>query len=307
MRLQEVYFICQSLKENWQDLSFEERKINGGFFYKLSNLSSVKSNLKLASEITSFKQVVKNIENYSPGFNVVEGEVVLDPRGRNAFSADYNQLNLKITTIIDLFDSFNYKQSDNGFDIKLPPEITLSELGKCSKDLDQIFSTCPLLSRENATISLSSVDVGSIWLSFLVGGTAIATVLSMVAVLIDKALIIRSHYLTTKTQMETYRSIKLSNDMIERMEEVHETASKQLLETHCKELCEKYDVKDPEDFERMKNSLHLLSDWMSKGLEIHAAIKASPEVKAVFPPLEKQLLSTDEIALLSEQTGSAET
>ena len=57
----------------------------------------------------------------------------------------------------------------------------------------------------------------------------------------------------------------------------------------------------------MKNSLHLLSDWMSKGLEIHAAIKASPEVKAVFPPLEKQLLSTDEIALLSEQTGSAET
>ena len=219
MRLQEVYFICQSLKENWQDLSFEERKINGGVFYKLSNLSNVKSNLKLASEITSFKQVVKNIENYSPGFNVVEGEVVLDPRGRNAFSADYNQLNLKITTIIDLFDSFDYKQSDNGFDIKLPPEITLSELGKCSKDLDQIFSTCPLLSRENATISLSSVDVGSIWLSFLVGGTAIATVLSMVAVLIDKALIIRSHYLTTKTQMETYRSIKLSNDMIERMDD----------------------------------------------------------------------------------------
>ena len=117
MRLQEVYFICQSLKENWQDLSFEERKINGGVFYKLSNLSNVKSNLKLASEITSFKQVVKNIENYSPGFNVVEGEVVLDPRGRNAFSADYNQLNLKITTIIDLFDSFDYKQSDNGFDI----------------------------------------------------------------------------------------------------------------------------------------------------------------------------------------------
>ena len=100
MRLQEVYFICQSLKENWQDLSFEERKINGGVFYKLSNLDNVKSNLKLASQITSFEHIVKNIENYSPGFNIVEGNVVLDSRGRSDFVSDYNQLNLKITTII---------------------------------------------------------------------------------------------------------------------------------------------------------------------------------------------------------------
>ena len=56
----------------------------------------------------------------------------------------------------------------------------------------------------------------------------------------------------------------------------------------------------------MKNSLNLLTDWMSKGMEVYASIKSSDEVKCVFPPIETQLLSTDKIALLGEQSSQAE-
>ena len=153
---------------------------------------------------------------------------------------------------------------------------------------------------------VSAVDVGSIWLSFVIGGAAIATVINMVAALVDKALIIRSHYLTTKEQVEKVRSLKLENDILERMEKDFETIGKRLIETHSEELCKQYDVKDPEDLERMKNSLNLLTDWMSKGMEVYASIKSPDEVKSVFPPLETQLLSIDKIALLGEQNSQSE-
>lgn len=261
MRLQEVYLICQKMRDGWKELSFEEKKVSGGgVCYKLANLTNVNGILDLASNIPSFETVVTNIKSLSPGFVMVGGEVIMDSRGKNTLITEFSQLKLKATTIADLFDSFEYKQNDNGFDIKLPPNISLADLSKCSRDLDLIFSSCPLLSKIDGTIALSSVDVGSIWLSFVIGGTAITAVLTMIATLVDKALIIRSHYLTTKTQMETYRTLKVQNDMLEHMEENFETVNKMLVEKYCTELCEQYDVKDPEDFERMKNSLNLLSD-----------------------------------------------
>ena len=79
-----------------------------------------------------------------------------------------------------------------------------------------------------------------------------------------------------------------------------------MIETHSEELCKQYDIKDPEDFERMKNSLNLLTDWMNKGMEVYASIKTPNEVKRVFPPIETQLLSIDKIALLGEQNSQSQ-
>ena len=307
MRLQEVYAICQNVQNSWCDLAFEEKKGTGNItYYKLSNADNVRGILRDLDPITSFSSNIEKVRKTSVGFTQPTVEVNLDQRAKSILQTEYQRLLNKVLTITELFESLNYSQTENGLDIKMPPQLSLSDFSKCTKDLNTIFSTCPLFSKTDNTITLSAVDVGSIWLSFVIGGAAIATVLGMVAALVDKALIIRSHYLTTKEQVEKVRSLKLGNDMVERMEKDFETIGKKLIETHSEELCKQYDIKDPEDFERMKNSLNLLTDWMNKGMEVYASIKTPDEVKCVFPPIETQLLSIDKIALLGKQNSQSQ-
>ena len=307
MRLQEVYAICQNAQDSWCDLSFEEKKGTGNItYYKLSNVDRIRGILHELEPIVAFSENIEKVKKTSVGFTQPTLDVNLDQHAKNTLTSEYHRLLDKVITVTKLFDSLNYSQTTSGIDIKMPPQLSLSDFSKCTKDLNTIFSTCPLFSQTDNTITLSAVDVGSIWLNFVIGGATIVTVLNMVAALVDKALIIRSHYLTTQEQVEKVRSLKLGNDMLERMENDFETIGKKLIETHSAELCEQYDIKDPEDLERMKNSLNLLTDWMSKGLEVYASIKSSDEIKSVFPPIETQLLSIDKIALLGERNSHSE-
>ena len=184
--------------------------------------------------------------------------------------------------------------------------MSLAELSKCTRDLDLIFSICPLFSNQSGTISFSAVDVGSVWLTFIVGGVAAVGILKLVAELVDKAIIIRSHQLSAKEQEERIRTLKLGNDVLEQSAAVYKNIGKELLNQTARDLAEEHDINNPEDFERLKTTIQLLSDWMTKGLEVHASIQAPPEVKAVFPPIEKQALPEAFTALLTDGNNISE-
>ena len=305
MRLQEVYSICRNTQETWLTLSFDEVKSGGNTYYRVHNPDSIRAILSNLELIQSFTEIISNIRASSAGFVQTSGDITVDQRTKNALTSEYKRLENKVTTITELFDSLGYRQDYNGFDIKLPADMSLSELSKCARDLDTIFSTCPLFSNETGTITFSAVDVGSVWLSFIIGGTAVVVTLKLIAELVDKALIIRSHYLTTKEQEEKIRSLNLGNALLENAVEVNKTISKGLMDQVCSDLAEKHDIKDPEDKLRLKGSLQLLSDWMSKGMEIYPSVLAPAETKAVFPPIEQQSLPESVTALLTDGSNSA--
>ena len=106
--------------------------------------------------------------------------------------------------------------------------------------------------------------------------------LSMIAVLVDKAIILRSHYLTTKEQAEQIRKLNMGNEFLENFININENIGKRLLENICDDLAAMHEINSPEDKERLKNSIQLLSDWMGCGLEIYACIQSLAEIKAVF-------------------------
>lgn len=306
MRLQEVYSICKNVQEEWCSLSFEEKKIPGGVYYRLINADRIRYILATLEEIESFSECISSIKIKSPGFEQVTGDITIEQRSKSNLEAAYHQLENKVVTITELFESLNYKQNSSGFDIKLPPDITLSDLSKCTKDLSTIFSTCPLFSNAEGTITFSSVDVGSVWLSFVVGGAATIGILTMIAALVDKALIIRSHRLTTKEQSEKIRTLQLSNDILENANEVNKTITKSLLDKVSTDLANDHNITEPEDIGRLKTSIQLLSDWMNKGMEIYAAVEAPTETKAVFPSVEVQSLPENTLALLTSGNDSTE-
>lgn len=210
----------------------------------------------------------------------------------------------KIEIIVRLFESANYKQDTCGFDIKLPPDMSLSELSKCAKDLDTIFSTCPIF-KDKGAISFSAVDVGSVWFSFVIGGAVVAT-LGAIAAFVDKALVMRSHYITTKQQEEDLKRMKLGNELLEKYVEVNNSISDKLLDNAIEDLAHNHNINEPEDRERIRHSIKLMTDWMSKGMEIYPSVIAPPETKAVFPPVERQALPKSVSALLDDGDATEE-
>jgi len=301
MRLQEVYSVCKSVQETWNDLSFDELKAPGNItYFKLKNANIVRETLSALNEVELFRDNIMAIKKLSYGFAQATGDITIDSQARPKLTGEYKNLYIKVCTITELFESLNYGQNSEGFDIKLPPNISLAELSKCTKDLDTIFSTCPLFLKQDGSIKFSSVDIGSVWLSFLVVGTAGAGVLRLVAELVDKALIIRSHYLTTKEQVETIKKLQLGNEILENTVAINKQVSRGLLNNAANELAQDHDISDNEDIERLKNSIQLMADWMNKGMEVYASIQAPTETKAVFPPIEKQTLPEGMVALLTD-------
>jgi len=301
MRLQEVYSICEEVNGLWQKLSWEEKKGPGNTTYhSLRNIEQVKTILRELDAVGAFTESIAAIRATSVAFDNVAVNANFDGGTKSKLTVEYDRLGLKVLTVVELFQSLNYTKSDEGFDIKLPANMSLSDLSRCTKDLDQIFSTCPLLSKQEGSVEFSAVDVGSVWLTFLVAGAAGITILKMLAELVDKAIIVRSHYLTAKEQEAKIRRLNMETDVLEETKKIHQKVGKALLENTCAELAKEHDISEPEDIERLEYSVKLLADWMERGLEIHAAVQAPDEIKAVFPPLEKQTLPEGVLALLTD-------
>jgi len=307
MRLQEVFSICKKVNTDWPVPSFEERKAAGNTSYQvLKNTEEISAILSELEAIPSLIDGIAAIRKTSVRFGQLPGQASFDGGMKTNFLKEYALLENRVSTIVELFESMNYAQTADGFDVKLPPQMSLAELSKCTKDLDTIFSGCPFLAKADGTISFSAVDVGSVWLSFVIGGAAVAGILGMIAAIVDKALIVRSHYLTTKEQEERVRSLNLGNEMLEQQKAINETVAQKLLDKVTNELAKDYEISEPEEMGRIKHSVDLLSQWMGKGMEIYAAIQAAPEVKAIFSPVDQQALPPETIKLLSGGDDSNE-
>lgn len=212
-----------------------------------------------------------------------------------------NHLKRQIITICDLYESMGLSIEDDqtGFDVRLPDGISLEGISRCTHDLDLILNKCPIFSNIESTVSFERTDVGSFWLTFGVAGLATFSFLEALSHLIDKAIIIRSHHLTVKEQEIRVRELGLSAEAAESLTKAHAEINEKLLQKAVQELSQEHDVTSPEDQERVRVAIKTLSDWMDKGLQIYPSLSAPKEVKAVFPPLERQSLKESEIKMLT--------
>ena len=305
MRLQEIYSICKLVQNSWFELSFEELKAAGNVsYYNVKAADALRTNLSSLDVIPSFQDAIAAVRKHSYGFTQSSGEITVDYRHKTPLLSDYQKLYIKVSTITDLFDALNYRQDSEGFDIKLPADISLTELSKCTKDLDTIFTKCPLFTSQDTSIKFAAVDVGSTWFTFIIAGTLAAATLRLIGELVDKALVIRSHYLTSKEQEERIRTLNIANEALENAMSVNKQITRGLLTKVSSELAEEHNITDPEDVGRLKSSIQLMADWMNKGMEVYASIQAPAEVKAVFPPIERQTLPESVIALLTDGTNA---
>jgi len=214
----------------------------------------------------------------------------------NNFISRKNILYNKMQAIIELYESMNLENDGNGLDIKLPHCETLKEYISYLKDLEFVFSLCPYLHSEDESLKFGSVDVGSNWIKLTIAGASTCLLLANVASLVDKAIILRSHYLTLAQQEEVLRSQQIKNELAEENVKFFETLRTTYTNIVINQLeKESNDTWNPEERDITKVSLEKLIYLLDKGTEIYATLDSPANTQALFPEIQGNLELPDNI------------
>lgn len=305
MRLQEMYFLCKTALGQWETPNIIEQKRGQQVVdYLFENLGAVNETLRVLEPIPMFHDKIVNFHSLNERLDYGKTRAAIDLQLRTEAIRRLSNIESQLETICEVAESMGYNDTLDGIDVKFPDGLSLDEFAKMTSKLSSVLAQCPTLQFKDASFQLKGVDRGSTWLSFAVIGGAAVALFSGIAALVDKAIMIRSHIATCKQQESQVRQLEDSEQLLHTIIEANKETTKLLVAQVAKEMAEEHGITDPEAIGRQQYALKELTDMMSKGLEIYAAINSAPEVKAVFPPLERQRISEAELKLLEKKSDT---
>jgi len=294
MKLYNVYRLCKQNIELINDLNINYNK--NAHIYTINNWLELKNILNKIEKIPVLKNLTSKCIKSVPDVVRHEKSPRMNEDIYNEFIAEKNILYNKMNMIIELYESMNLENDGNGVDIKLPPCEDLKEYISYLKDLEFIFSQCPYLQCENEILKFGSVDIGSNWLKLTIAGASTCLLLTNIASLVDKALILRSHYITIAQQEELLKSQQIKNELTEENFETFKTLKNAYMNIIINLLQKEYDTSwNPEEIDKAERSLEKLIILLDKGCEIYATLDAPEDVQALFPEIQGNLELPDNI------------
>ena len=302
-----MYALLVYANDNFPEPSFSKHSSNHQDWYSLSDSSELVEFLKPLCVFEVVASRVQKIFAVSAGFEA-GGKVVLSSSQHTQVINQLVEIEKSLESMLSLCESLGISRNPPGFDVKLPPNTTLRGIADCAKDLDTIFAQCPLLKNEEGMIEFKSVDIGSVWFTFsIIGATAgIIYILQNLAEIVDKVVMIRSHWLTCKQQEEEARKLGIADDFLESLAKTHKEIIDKMKNKIVDDLSEEHGIKDPEEHERLRYSFSLFGELMNKGMEVYASIDTGTEVKAAFPPIEHQKLPEGVVKMLETSVNQSD-
>ena len=305
MRLYNTYYLCKEYIDDIKELEY--KTIITGSSYELQNWENCKKGMTVIRQIPFLKWYVDDFYESVPVFTREDENPKIDSDTRNRLISKQKSLIKKMETVIELYESLDIGANENGIDVKIPSCDSLKEYTAYLKELDFVFSQCPFLRHSEGEIKFRTVDVGSQWLTFLIAATAgtaaVSYILNNLAILVDKAVQVKSHLLSLKQQEEILRSQKLQNDILETSVESFKLLKSHYLSEAVKEIenmNEESRLENGEERGKAEKSLEKLCDLLDKGVEIYASIDADRQIQMLFPALGGNVELPDNILKLLE-------
>lgn len=310
MRLYNTYFICKNLYESLNGVEIK-RNASNPKVCTISNWLNYKEALMALRKIPIFKNEVDNIYNIIPVFVREKNTPSIDADIMGIFQTQNKALCSRVRTVIELYESMNLNGNKQGIDVKIPSSKDLKDYISNLKDIDFIFTQCPYLLSKDEKIEFDSVDVGSNWLNFVVAVTAGAPlafyILRNLALLLDKAMILKSHYTTIKAQEESLKIAQKKTELAFSEIEIFETLKKHYMQEAINELKEQISpVKDGEEEGKVEKSLEKLVGLLDKGVEIYASLDSPKDVQVLFPPIDETNSLPESVLQFIEDKNRAE-
>lgn len=300
MRLRSIYVLCRDNLGIIDDLNGTTVS-NNTAYTQVSNWSNVANiiNNKLLS--------IKYLEEYATDLIQSIPEIYRAQDSFKVKNAEWNNIsNAKrllrdsMIDVINLYESMGLDSEEStGIDIQLPKCNDFSDFKKYIDELDFILYKCPFFVSKEEALKFETVDVGSMWLSFVIVGTGIVTtsiLANNIAAFIDKCLIIRSHKKTIEEQEISLKAMEMDNSLrettIKGLKKLYEAQVNILINELESETGIK--LKDGEERGRVIQTIEKMNGLLDKGLQIYSALDSPDEVKSLFEPIEMKYLSMAE-------------
>lgn len=307
MKLYNVYRLCK------QNIDFEEKidiLSNPTNTYTVNNWIDLKNIVEKIRKIPALYEYANNFIQTIPDTVRHKNCFKIDRDTYNSILSNQNILHDKMYTIIELYESMGLNDEDNSnaIDIKLPACEDLDEYISYLKDLNFIFSQCPFLQCESELLKFGSVDVGSNWLRLTIAATSVSVILTNTASLLDKALALRSHYITIQQQEEMLRSMQIKNELAEEQVRTFKQLKDAGMEIVIQRLEKDHGIQlDPEERDKTERILDKLILFLDKGGEIYASLDAPEDIQLLFPEIQGDLeLPENIIKYLEDKEASQE-
>ncbi|KGO86921.1 hypothetical protein Q765_08100 [Flavobacterium rivuli WB 3.3-2 = DSM 21788] len=189
-------------------------------------------------------------------------------------------LRFRLANLLNLLNGFVLIQSEESINIKLPPIENLKDISKYTNDLHNAISQIVINDDIKGSEKVVSVENGSIWFNVLVGGGGVGLISSVVWA----ASAVYNFVLKCRISEEHLRTVSIQNDALQHIVDLNEAAIKRVIQTEAEYInSQAFKENEPENIEKIKNSIKTFADIIMKGGEVRPAINAPEDIKELFP------------------------
>lgn len=287
MKLYNIYYLCQNLIDIFDATRF---RLKNHSEYYINYWDEYRKALNALAQIPMFQEKAEKIFRAVPAYVIDDEEPVVSDSAKVKISELNDSIVVQMDTIINLYESMELGNTKNGIDIKIPNCTNLDDYIYYLKEINFIFTQCPYLLHENEKLRFSNVDVGSNWISFVIelsAGTALTCyILNNIATLLDKALILKSHFNNIKEQKAALKIANKREELAEEELKIFTKLEKYYMDEIISQLEEEIEPhKDGEERGKTEKTLEKLITLLDKGVEIYAALDTPKDIQVLFPEI----------------------
>lgn len=308
MRLYNIYYLCKELVDVFKDDRIMPSTRESGYY--IINFEDYWSAVESIQNIELFKPLTNDLYEAIPLLSRKKTNVEVSSDIKTIFHSINSKIKHKMSVIIDLYESMNLSKNPVGIDIKIPQCENLKEYIKYLEEIDFIFTQCPYLLHKDEKIKFSTIDIGSQWLNFIIelsaGSVAVFYILNNLALILDKIIILKSHYNSVKQQEEDLKIAKNKVELSETEKEIFDTLKRHYMSEITSSLEKEISpLEDGDQRGRLEKSIEKLCNLLDKGVEIYASIDAPNDVQVLFPTLnEKEKLPDTILKYLEDKNDN---
>jgi hypothetical protein len=254
--------------------------------YSISHLDEFRAATENIAKTGLFAPIIEDLHKVPIYGHAFESFIVSSQHFKQFSEAALSIYNTA-ALLIDAIHNALPEQSETTIAVKLPEVYEFDELIEILRKLEKAFSLAVINPTVNGAVLVESLEPGSKWININVASTAAAT---LIGALVYAGCTISNQMDTHALQVEQLRTISLKNDALETVVKAQDDYIDMLVHTEAQRVYSEQFPKDPEQENRLRNSIKLFAEIIHMGGEVHPALNAPAEVKATFPDKPPHLL-----------------
>jgi len=296
------------LKEAIENLHLEttEKTVAGGReFITISEWDTICHHLHSLEEYDFIAPYVNAIFELGIQFRAPTSTLTLESSDFTQFNAKYQSLLVILKAMYDMSVHFFPKDEESQLNVKLPDEISISEMADIIAQIDFIFNRLQAIRAINGNndVIIKRVDSGSIW--FILAVTAVAVPLT--GKIVKLAFEVKEKLSANEVTKQQIRAYKEGAKLMEDLGKASTAAIKIMCNEMAKQVNDEESLSlGSEELESLSVAIERIANIQFRGVEIYASLEAPKEVADKFPVQETVdvFLKKPSIHKLSAKTRS---